>query len=413
MKNSENKLVIVVMGQNVEKYIKMCLDSVKDTDKILFCDGGSTDRTLDIIKRYPEVELIVNKYDQDDLGMNGKQRNFYLNYLKKVCPNWWALCLDADEVVEDLDKIKELINKSPEAIYSIKMRHLIGDLSHEDATQEKHYVLNRLFKVSCVEEYPEVEHPVLQAKKGVKVLGTDCTTIWHLAYVPNMWAIKKRYDNHVKKSNMHTPEYLKGWYYSHLFGTFPTKQFNPAELPVQLLKNFGIEKDELYFANRGIEVKHSMMVKQWAAYFRPKSILDLGCGRGPYLFYWSWLVENCLGIELSEWAVKNSFAPSKIRQGDISQLTIDSYDLVTAIDVLEHLDDDELDSTLKMMAKTGNKFLFSIPFAPNDPNLYNDSTHKQFRTRDEWIKLIESHNIKISNPPESWLFAPQLLIGNI
>jgi len=42
-----NKLVVTIMGQNCEKFIGMCLDSVKDADAIVYCDGGSIkDETL-------------------------------------------------------------------------------------------------------------------------------------------------------------------------------------------------------------------------------------------------------------------------------------------------------------------------------------------------------------------------------
>ena len=43
------KLVVVIMGQNCEKFIGMCLESVKESDAIVYCDGGSTDGTLDIV----------------------------------------------------------------------------------------------------------------------------------------------------------------------------------------------------------------------------------------------------------------------------------------------------------------------------------------------------------------------------
>src|SRR3990167_9784445 len=164
--------------------------------------------------------------------------------------------LDADEIVEEggINKIKKFIKKNPET-YNVHMRHFIGDLGHEDSTIPKHYVPRRLFKIDKSIGYPEVEHPVLQVEGTVE--NCDATTIWHMAYIQNMWEIKKRYDNHLKKSNMHTPEYLKNWYWSHLFGQYPRKQFNLEDIPRVILDNFGIDKDEIYFANRGVELKHA------------------------------------------------------------------------------------------------------------------------------------------------------------
>lgn len=38
--SDKQRLVCVVMGQNCDKFIGMCLDSVKDADDIVYCDGG-------------------------------------------------------------------------------------------------------------------------------------------------------------------------------------------------------------------------------------------------------------------------------------------------------------------------------------------------------------------------------------
>jgi len=155
------------------------------------------------------------------------------------------------------------------------------------------------------------------------------------------------------------------------------------------------------------------MVKQWYDYFKPESVLDLGCGRGCYLFFWKWFT-NCWGIELSGWAVKNSYNPN-ILQGDITNpknYIIDAeknWDLITAIDVFEHLTKEQLDKTLQNMQKYGNKFLFSIPFE-GDPNLELDPTHIIKESKEWWSKKLSQY-FKIKDAPEDWLFHEQILIG--
>jgi glycosyltransferase involved in cell wall biosynthesis len=425
------KLVCVIMGQNCERFIDMSLESVKDSDAIIFCDGGSTDETLNIVSEFFLGEITVpnsiiqNTYNQEDKKMNGKQRNFYLNYIKENYKGYWALCIDADEVVEDLSKIKEFIQHEPDGLWSVKMRHLIGDLGHEDSIQPIHWVLNRLFKVKCADKYPEVEHPVLQDNKDFEWYegNTDCTTIWHLAYIPNLWEITKRYESHLLKSNMHTPEYLKSWYFAHLFGTYPKTQLNPVELPSFILDKFGVDKDELYFANRGLEVKHGIMVKQWNEFFEPNSVLALGCGRGPFLYYWNWFVGICRGIECSKWAIDNSFVDC-IQRGYIQDIPcyersgpkkkdgscrLLAWDLITAIDVLEHLEYNNLDETIDHITLLGNKILISVPFK-GTPNCENDPTHIIKEDRDWWIKQFIAKGLKEVNVPAHFLYKEQLLI---
>ena len=77
-----NKLNVVIMGQNCEKFIGMCLESVKKADVIVYCDGGSIDNTLNIInictplKINTEPEKIVKiqkKWNPEKKGINGKQ----------------------------------------------------------------------------------------------------------------------------------------------------------------------------------------------------------------------------------------------------------------------------------------------------------------------------------------------------
>jgi len=415
-----NKLVVCIMGQNCEKFIGMCLNSVKDADAFYYLDGGSTDNTLEISQDFisknttGKAQIDIHKYNQEDLAMNGKQRNFYLKYLKKNYPNDWALCLDADEVVDDggIKKIKEFIQKANPGLYSVKMRHFIGTLGEEDATQPIHFCPNRLFKISEADKYTEVEHSILQ---GDMIGNIDVTTIWHLAYIPNLFSYKQKYENHLKKSNMHTPQYLNNWYRSHIFGQYPKKPINLIDIPTTILNEFGIDKDELYFANRRLEVKHFLMTKQWNDYFKPTSVCDLGCGLGPYLVGWkNFLADTCLrGYEISNFAVSHAFVP-EVMQGDISEYIGCNWDLITCIDVLEHLDDIKLGQTMKLLSDKENakKILFSIPFI-GDPNLEADSTHIQKKTKDEWIKLIESYGIKIKETPKDWLYSHQILIGEL
>lgn len=409
-------MIIGYIGDWCSKFMDMSFKSVINAEKIIFVWGMEDKETLNKFNewknKYPEKFILIeNKFNQEDKGMNGKARNIYLEYAKAHFSNQWMLVCDPDELVEDLDKVKEFIQTAEPALYSVKMEHFIGNLGNLDNTKQVHFVPNRLFKISEAEFYPETEHPVLNGKN---YSHTQCTTIWHLAYCGFMWDIKKRYENHLKKSEIHTPQFLEDWRDAHYFGTYPVRQINPTEIPDIILKEFGVNKDKFYFQNRGIELKHPIMVQQWHHALQPTNVLDLGCGRGPYLHFWNWFVGVTKGIEISEWACKNAFVHF-IEQGSIVdekgyKNNFGKWDLITAIDVLEHLDDEELDKALINMAKYGKKFIFSIPFE-NDPNLYNDKTHKQFHSKDWWINKIESYGIKIEETPSNWLFKDQILIG--
>jgi len=411
------KIVVCIMGQNCERFIGMCLDSVKDANAIVYCDGGSNDFTQAKVITFEEknkkkVEYITNEFNQEDKTMNGKQRNFYLQYLKEHYPDYWCLCLDTDEVVEDLSKIKQFIQAMQKGVYSVKMRHLIGDLGHEDTTVSEHYVFNRLFHVSCVDKYPEAEHSVLIPKSEFKeTYTTKCTTIWHLAYCSGMWDIKKRYENHVKKSNIHTPEYLRGWYKAHLFGNYPKKSFDPVELPKQLLDEFGIDRDELYFEKRkSFNTNHFIDAFMWKKFFKPNSATLYGCGIGQRVFCLNQIGVDACGIELSKYAVENAM-DEEVRQGDIlNKEDIYFSDLVVAYDILEHLSYDDLPKAINNLVKSANKYiLISVPFL-GDPNLENDPTHIIKEDKAWWITQFDKKGLSYIPVPEHFLFKDQIII---
>ncbi len=80
-----------IISYNEERNIERTLRSVQFCDEIVVVDSGSTDRTLEIAKRY------TNKiFHQDWLGY-GKQKNFAIEKLSTE----WVLSLDADEVVSE------------------------------------------------------------------------------------------------------------------------------------------------------------------------------------------------------------------------------------------------------------------------------------------------------------------------
>ncbi len=235
------KLNVVIMGQNCEKFIGMCIDSVIKADKVIFCDGGSTDGTMfEVKRRIHEDNIIENKYDQEDKGMNGKQRNFYLDYLKKNHMGEWVLCLDADEVLEDfgIEKIKKMVFPGKEnMILSPRIHHFIGDLGHEDFTQDQHHVFFRLFKITENLSYPLVEHPLLQ---GEGQYGNISVHIWHLRECLGIFKTQEKNENNLKKSQIHNKLYLDWWYKSMLMGTYPKKQVYYGAIPTPIKQRFGI-----------------------------------------------------------------------------------------------------------------------------------------------------------------------------
>ncbi len=82
---------VVLATFNEEKNLKDCLESVKDmTDDIVIVDGTSTDRTVEIAKRY-NARIVITK----------NHPIFHINKQKAIdlAKHEWILQLDADERV--------------------------------------------------------------------------------------------------------------------------------------------------------------------------------------------------------------------------------------------------------------------------------------------------------------------------
>lgn len=391
------------MGPGNENFIDMCKSSVEGSDRVFHFTSD--------LDRVGHKDTFFNQWDESDKQTNGKSRNYYLEFLKENYPNDWALILDEDEVCEDLNKIKEFIQTAKPSLYSPKMRHFIGSLGWEDATTKNHWVPNRLFKISEADSYQIDSHPVLQPNKGVKEAVADCTTIWHLGHLPvnYMKYISKRYKEHSSNSTIHNQEFLTQWKNAHLFGTYPKSKINPTEIPKIILENFGLDFDELYFKDRGLEVKHFIDAVHWRDFFKCSTVYEFGCGRGPRVYAMNQVGIDAYGLDISKYAFENGLN-TNIQLGDILEKDVGVCDLVIAYDLLEHINYKDLDKAIEKLIKTSKKnILISIPYK-GTPNATADPTHIIIEDRTWWVKQFIDKGLKEVEVPEHFLYKAQLLI---
>src|ERR1035437_9348584 len=98
-------LSVVLATYNEEANLPGCLDSVKDlADEIIIVDGSSTDKTVEIAKKYgAKIKITTNK------------PNFHINKQMGIdmATKDWVLQLDGDEQVshEEIEEIKKILEK--------------------------------------------------------------------------------------------------------------------------------------------------------------------------------------------------------------------------------------------------------------------------------------------------------------
>lgn len=110
-------LTAVIPTKNNEDIIQRCLESVKWADEIVIVDGYSTDRTLDICRRYTN-KIVQNKFD----GNFDKERNLGTDN----STGDWVLQLDSDEIVTDgmRKEVEKVLQSDPEySAYKFKRKN--------------------------------------------------------------------------------------------------------------------------------------------------------------------------------------------------------------------------------------------------------------------------------------------------
>ena len=50
-------LSVTILGKNSEKYLPEVLAALQTFDEVVVCDTGSSDQTMDIARRFPNVSL--------------------------------------------------------------------------------------------------------------------------------------------------------------------------------------------------------------------------------------------------------------------------------------------------------------------------------------------------------------------
>ncbi len=113
-------LSVVIIVKDEEKRIADCLESVGWADEIIVVDDMSTDKTIEITKKY------TDKVFQKKMEIEGIHRN----YAYSLAGNEWVLSLDADEKVspELKDEIAKVISEGTEcSVFAIPLRNYIGD----------------------------------------------------------------------------------------------------------------------------------------------------------------------------------------------------------------------------------------------------------------------------------------------
>jgi hypothetical protein len=182
------KLSVAFITFNEDRIIEKNLNSIHDlADEIIVVDSFSTDRTVEICKKFPKVKFVQRKFE----GF-GKQKNYAIS----LCSGDWILFLDADEIPDQKaqQSIKKIVEAetSPFNVYEIAFNNIfLGKaLKYGGWGNTKR---ERLFKRNVGKYSEDIVHEcfITSEKKG-KIEGK----INHYTY--------KDIYHHIEKSNKYT-----------------------------------------------------------------------------------------------------------------------------------------------------------------------------------------------------------------
>ncbi len=159
----------VVITKNEEDRITTCLESIKWADEIIIADNGSSDKTLDLAKKY--TSKIVHYHERDFATLR--------NYALKHASGDWVLYIDADErVLKPLrQEILELV-KSNKSAFAIPRRNIIFGEEVNYGPYKNDWVI-RLFKKDDFETWVGKVH---EYGKFRGELGYTKNSLLHLTH---------------------------------------------------------------------------------------------------------------------------------------------------------------------------------------------------------------------------------------
>jgi len=102
---------VTILAKNCAETLEATLESVKRFDEVLLYDTGSSDKTLEIAARYPNVKIVHEAF----LGFGPSH-----NRASAMASHDWILSIDSDEVLSP-SLLEEIISLSldPSCVYSI------------------------------------------------------------------------------------------------------------------------------------------------------------------------------------------------------------------------------------------------------------------------------------------------------
>lgn len=161
---------VVVLTNNDEKIIQACLESVKWAEELVVIDKGSSDKTIDIARKY--TDKVFTKKTNDF----SEKRNYAI---EKVTGDW-VLFVDSDErVLQPLkEELIKLANSTDKSAFALSRKNIIFGQEVDYGPYKKDWMI-RFLKMSDFETWIGRVHEYATFKGQ---LGYTKNSLLHLTH---------------------------------------------------------------------------------------------------------------------------------------------------------------------------------------------------------------------------------------
>jgi glycosyltransferase involved in cell wall biosynthesis len=141
----------VLLTRNSAKTLPQYFEAMQEIDDIMLMDGGSTDETLELAKKYPNVRVFPQP--KEFLDGDGRIVDFsgVRNAGYRLAKHRWILCIDADETPTEelLTALRQIVKEGKPGVYYVhRVFTLRGKPIVSFSGSSSDHV--RLFHLDCV-----------------------------------------------------------------------------------------------------------------------------------------------------------------------------------------------------------------------------------------------------------------------
>ncbi|MBN2440167.1 MAG: glycosyltransferase family 2 protein [Spirochaetales bacterium] len=169
-----NECTVICLVKNGETYIHQFVHYYTQlgVKQIIFIDNGSTDKTLAMIKEYPDITLYTTP-----LSFKEYECDIRREIINQNCRNKWCLCVDIDELFDypysEILALSHFLDYLHVHNYTAVVAHMLdmfSDLSLDSITGDKESDLRELYPYYDLSELDKREYPLHFSECALNIL---------------------------------------------------------------------------------------------------------------------------------------------------------------------------------------------------------------------------------------------------